>query len=388
MAQNSTKLPDKDQADSKADRSLLKLPLEYAAPQSELEHQICGIFSDVMRVSTIGVNDDFYDLGGDSLMGEQISMEILGVTGHVFPISMLFEAGTPKAIAAFLGDGSKNRADDQGTTIFVVHGRGGFSSPRREFMSAISSKVRLSMFEFPGIRGDQPHPLSIRETAKTYVRQIMETQPEGPIHLASFCAGGLIALDMADELAMLDRPLDRLVLIDPSIPKRVVRNDEARARLAINPDSLAAKTNFALRTGRLPGGHPFLSPLLNWIDLRIRAFAALPLVRSQNRRNGERYANQGLKDGPRAWLIASYRHADPKPFRGLAIILASNERADGFLDRRSIWEKLLPNRQVIVLAAGHHDVLNGASGEVASAMERGSLSQGLDPRVDRAVRGS
>ncbi len=373
MAHNSTFLPVNDEA-PKADRSLLKLPLEYAAPQSDLEHQICGIFSDVMRVSMIGVNDDFYDLGGDSLMGEQISMEILRVTGKVFPISTLFEAGTPKSIAMFLGDDRKDRVVDQTTTIFVVHGRGGFSSPRREFMSAISGKVRLLMFEFPGIRGDKPHPLSIRETAKAYVRQIIEIQPEGPINLASFCAGGLIALDMADELALLGRPLGRLALIDPSIPRRVIRHDEAHARMATNPESLTAKANYILRTGRLPGGHPFLSPLLNWVDLRIRAFAALPLVRSQNRRKGERYANQGLKDAPRAWLIASYRHAEPKPFAGLAIILASAERASGFLDRNSIWERLLPNRQVIVLAAGHHDVLNGASGEVASAMEHGLLS--------------
>lgn len=363
-------------ADQKADRSLLSMPAEFVAPISDLEAGVCQIFSDVMRVSPIGMDDDFYDLGGDSLMGEQISMEVLRTTGLEFPISMLFEAGTPRAIAAFLGAGAQRGDMIQKTTIFVVHGRGGYSSPRREFMAAISPNVRVSMFEFPGIRGDRPHPLSVRDTAKAYVDQIMEAQPEGPLHLASFCAGGLIALDMADQLASRGRPLDRIVLIDPSAPRRVVHQDKARRDLAANPGSLTAKATYILRTGRLPGGHAFLSPLLDWADLRVRALFALLTVRGFKRYKGDRHASQGLKNGPRAWLIASYRHAAPKPFSGQAIILASNERGNGFLDRNSIWESIVPNRQVVVLAASHHDVLNGSATEVASAMERALLSQG------------
>ncbi|HSF64302.1 MAG TPA: alpha/beta fold hydrolase, partial [Paracoccaceae bacterium] len=182
-------------------RDSLRLRTPYVVPASGLESQVADVFCRILGVTPVGACDDFYDLGGDSLLGEQISMELLAVTGRVFPISGLFEAGTPRAIAAVLSGAAPAAATPGRETFFIVHGRGGYTVPRPEFMAALTSGARVVMFELPGIRGDAPHPRTIRDVARAYVDRIEADLPQGPVRLAAFCTGGLIALEMAHLLA-------------------------------------------------------------------------------------------------------------------------------------------------------------------------------------------
>lgn len=366
-------------------RDSLRVPVPYEAPMPGREEQIADVFSRILGVTPVGANDDFYDLGGDSLLGEQISMEILAVTGQGFPISGLFEAGTPRAVAAVLsGDGSEADASSrERETLFVVHGKGGYTIPRPEFLAGLSPDVRLHMFELPGIRGDAPFPRSLQEVARAYVDEIDRVKPEGPVRLAAFCSGGLIALEMVGLLSERGRAPEALVLLDPGTPWPIPDRFAAETALRDKRLNLPAAWKLFGTVGRLPGNIAFLEPLFMRSRVR-RELRILQKVKDGHTapsRRDTRYGAMGLKPEPRAWLFASYRHAWPASVSTKAHILASRTRSPSFLETGGLWDHLLPNRTVHVIVEDHQNILSGASSEVSAAMETLLMGRTLSKEV-------
>ncbi len=212
---------------STMERASLGLPTPYVAPEGQLETLIAKIFAGVFGLDRVGADDDFFDIGGDSLVAETISMEILQQTGREFPMSLFLEYGSPRRIAASLPKSEPGKeaakapvaaAAKTRPPIFVVHGRRGYTMPHPKFLQALAEGQKLRMFELPGLRGGQSCD-RIEQIAQAYIDQLNAEYPDGPVLLASFCAGGLIALEMAARLAEQGRPVKHLVLIDPPIRK-------------------------------------------------------------------------------------------------------------------------------------------------------------------------
>ena len=86
-------------------------PTPYVAPDGKLETLVAKIFADVFGIDQVGANDDFFDIGGDSLVAETISMEILQRTGCEFQMSSLLDYGSPRRIAAALALSRAKRAE-------------------------------------------------------------------------------------------------------------------------------------------------------------------------------------------------------------------------------------------------------------------------------------
>lgn len=363
-------------------RESLRLRNFFVQPLPGNEAQIADVFSRIMGVTPVGADDDFYDLGGDSLLGEQISMEILRITGKVFPISDLFENGTPRAVAAHLSGATAGQepAAAARETFFIVHGRGGYTVLRPTFKAGMTSGARVVMLELPGIRGDAPFPRNVPEIARAYVDQIEREQPEGPVRLASFCMGGLIALEMAHLLEQRGRKLGGLVLLDPGIPRSLRSRHRAYSIGQANGSGLRARLILFGSTGRLSEDNPFLEPL--WLRARAIANMSSSLRKLIGMEKAGLYRNAGLKDWPRAWLTATYRHAWPSPSGIGAHILASEGRAKSFLKRDGVWEHLLPNRNVYVLVGKHYEI-GGESSHVAAALE--TLLLGGELSRDKAL---
>ena len=75
-------------------RSNLALSTPYIAPKDELETLIAKVFADVLTLDHVGIDDDFTELGGDSLLGETLSMQISERTGFDFELDSLAEHGS------------------------------------------------------------------------------------------------------------------------------------------------------------------------------------------------------------------------------------------------------------------------------------------------------
>ena len=109
-------------SNGKVDRAALPAPeraiqdssLEYVAPRDERERSIAAIWSEVLGVDRIGVQDDFFDLGGDSLMAGQVAVRLRRAFKVNLPLHHLFEAPTVEAVARALSTGPPRRNGAEG----------------------------------------------------------------------------------------------------------------------------------------------------------------------------------------------------------------------------------------------------------------------------------
>jgi thioesterase domain-containing protein/acyl carrier protein len=322
-------------------RESLALSTPYEAPSRGLETLVTEVFAQALGLESVGANDDFFDLGGDSLTAEVIGMNIAERTGCAFQLSTLVEHGSPRKIAALLGDLSQETVTTpvavQGRPpIFVVHGRQGFTLLKPTFRNALADGQKLFMFELPGIRGGRccDH---IEDIAANYVGQLVEKHPKGPVLLAAFCMGSVIALEMASQLSKIGRPVHQLALIDPSLPLT-----KSWLRVSLDPSHRIAKA----LVRRLPR---YLFPMSQvWLRCVPHFVHELRFRRSleKERREGmESYPELRLSLRAQAKLRAAYLRYKPKPFHGpVAILLSSRTRATSY-PNADIWAELIPERQ-------------------------------------------
>jgi SAM-dependent methyltransferase/acyl carrier protein len=78
--------------------------LEYVAPTNDLEREIAGIWATIIGVDRVGVTNNFFDLGGNSLMLEQVQIELEDALATDLPLTTLFQHSTVSALAAHVGD--------------------------------------------------------------------------------------------------------------------------------------------------------------------------------------------------------------------------------------------------------------------------------------------
>ncbi|MGH6824205.1 alpha/beta fold hydrolase [Methyloceanibacter sp.] len=356
-------------------RDSLALGTAYEAPAGEIEKSIAGAFAEVFELDLVGVNDEFFDIGGDSLRGEVLSGLISERTKRDFQISDLIEHTTPRQIARFLGGQSKPAGQTGRPPIFLVHGRLGYTLPKPEFRQAFAGGQELFVFELPGIRGGRAFDRT-EDIAAVYVAKLVEHYPQGPILIASFCVGALIALEMAAQLAAKGRPVAQLVLLDPSLPEsrpvNVKRELKKKAR----------------KKGREPSKLWVNAQLLFH---RIGAFAN-SMMRKNSSADLERFRERlllkeqrGRAKSPaesidaRARLQLALLQTRPQGFEGPVDLLASPER-----DPTEPWVRLMPHLRVHKVLQKHSDISTAVGARVMQSIFDAALAAPPPARPERA----
>jgi thioesterase domain-containing protein len=302
------------------------------------------------------VNDDFFDLGGDSLIAEILSMRIRELTGHEFKVSALVDHGSPRQIAALLRRllvevrSAPHAGEPLRPPIFVVHGRQGLTFPKPEFFRSLAEGQKLHIFELPGLHGGHCYH-RIEDIAGVYVAQLKEAHPKGPVLLAAFCAGGLIALEMAAQLAAMGRPICQLVLLDPPIRKGslgVGRIDDDKNRWTLLQRAKA----------RLELAFPafLMRPVL---VMRYRRFLARTSAADP------KWAGLPHSAEARAKLFMAFVYCRPRRYDGRVTILSSTARPRAFRAGFNLQD-LLPQVRIEPVTKIHRDIIGP---EAARAMQ-------------------
>ena len=329
----------------------------YARPmkfQRVTSRQFSQIFSPRFLASIASApTTHFFDLGGNSLIAEVFAMRVRERTGYDLSLSSLFENGSPRAIAEFLGapSGQIARTLKQGggrPSIFMVHGRSGISFPRPDFVQSLAAGQQLRMFELPGLRGGRCYD-SVEDIAAVYVAQLQDEYPRGPILLAAFCAGGLIALEMDAQFARLGRPIHHLVLLDPPMHAGSMGRGGAHT-LWLPP----RKWLEALLESVLPASLVRRQRELRYRGLIVGKMLVVPVQRA-------RWADFPFSTIPRAKLSAAYSVYRPKPYHG-AVTIFSSEEPDSAFQAGSKLANLLPRSRVELISQTHSDIDDPAVG--------------------------
>ncbi|HEX9454735.1 MAG TPA: phosphopantetheine-binding protein, partial [Candidatus Binatia bacterium] len=93
------------------DRSRAELAVAYAAPRSDAEELLAKIWAEVLAIELVGIDDNFFDLGGDSLAASRVISRVIQSFKLVLPVKALYDAPTVARMAQFVKHHA-DRADD------------------------------------------------------------------------------------------------------------------------------------------------------------------------------------------------------------------------------------------------------------------------------------
>ncbi|MFO0572463.1 MAG: thioesterase domain-containing protein [Polyangia bacterium] len=238
----------------------------YVPPRNDLEGAICGVWEKFLRIKLIGIHDNFFDLGGDSLLAVQLIAKLRATLGVELSPHSLLDTPTIAGLAESLARAkatapevkSKEAArelprclvqikdGDPAQAFYLVHPAGGHVYNYLALAHAMTAEHTIY-----GVQAEptdsQGRPMStIEEMAAHYTRELRRFQPQGPYLIGGASFGGALAYEMACQLVQAKQQVPVVVLIDTADPQDLTTGDLQDAevlsyllRLAVNiTDSL------------------------------------------------------------------------------------------------------------------------------------------------------
>lgn len=338
--------------------------------------QLTSIWERVLQKSPVGVDDNFFDLGGDSLLAVNLFFEIEQSFGREMPPVMIYQAPTIAALAAELERPSASRlpplvllkpGNDQ-PPIFIAHGLGGSVIDFYQLVKHIGSSQPIYGMQARGIDGvDEPFDC-IEDLAQFYLNAIREIQPHGPYYLVGYSLGGLVTLEMAQRLAQQGERTALLAMLE-SYPYSRFLSLEQRVRLVVRAAKHRAST-----LSRLP-----FRDALSYIMLpsKRRFYFARSVHANGNGRNELRNDGSISKTMQRARdtaYLALMRYR-PRRYAGEIKFVRAQTLTDFPDDPVAVWKDLTDKLEVATVPGDHLGIVSThfeALGSVLSRYVRGA----------------
>jgi acetoacetyl-CoA synthetase len=246
------------------------------------------IWERLLLQSSVGPNDNFFDLGGDSALAVQLFTAIADACGQQLPPVMIYHVPTIAAQAALLEQRSSSELSPlislksgSGTPVFIASGLGGGPAEFFQLVKYIYSPNPIFGLQPKGIEGFEEPCERIEEMAEFYLQAIHRIQPQGPYILAGYSLGGLVALEMARNLRAQGQKIPLLIMLD-SYPDIKFLPPTQRARLWLQrTKKQVARLGRPTRTDLPLGGLPSRDAISTFAPAfeRVRDSAYLALKR-------------------------------------------------------------------------------------------------------------
>jgi amino acid adenylation domain-containing protein len=196
-------------------------------PNDELERLLVDLWREVLGRDDIGVHDDFFELGGFSLLATRLFARVEERTGTRLPLSTLFESPTVASLAEAMRTGGWK---SQFTSLVAVQPKG--SAPPLFYVAPYTiSVLQFSYlagelgpdqpvygFEPQGLDGRLPAHETVEEMAAHYIAEMKVIQPTGPYTLAGHCSGAWVAFEMVRQLEAAGETLRTVIVVDRGPP--------------------------------------------------------------------------------------------------------------------------------------------------------------------------
>lgn len=181
---------------------------EFIPPRDQIELKLTMIFESLLSLSPIGIHDNFFDLGGDSLMAVDLLAEIERNFDNNIPISIFFQTNTVAGFAKILREQSKThpwsslvpiQPNGKKAPFFCVHADGSVLI-YKNLSQLLGPDQPFYGLQAQGLDGKHPPFDRIEKMAAHYIKEIQCVQPTGPYYLGAFSLGGIVLFEMAQQL--------------------------------------------------------------------------------------------------------------------------------------------------------------------------------------------
>ena len=352
------------------------------APRDPLEKMLAQVWSKVLGIGRVGVHDNFFDIGGHSLLAVRIVVEVEKFTGTRLPLATLLQAPTVGGLAEILR--RKNwtptwsslvpiRPGGSKPPLFLIHSHGGNVMEYYPLANELDLDQPVYALQARGLDGKIPQDISLEEMATTYLKEIRSFQPEGPYYLGGFCFGGVVALEAAHQLNAVGAEVATLLLIQSTHP------DAARFKPGLTLIEIAwhlARKRISLEAENIShrGSTYFVDQCRHVLG---RLWARIEMLRD---RVAHREKND-LTGMPMYYILealgsahlAAFEKYKPRPYAGKVVLFRARKQLKGLNSDEDLgWRKIFSGRYEIIEVPGHQQNLLAAPNVDTLAKEIGS----------------
>jgi len=374
------------------------VPTDFVAPRTDLERRLAQLWEQLLQ-RPVGVTDDFFAVGGHSLLAVMLVARIKAELGAEVPLSRLLQRPTIEALAVSLH--AKERAGDAAATavparpgrhlvtlqaggsrppLVMLPGIGGYAFMYRDFPRLFGADQPVLALQLVGMEADGSlGEHSIEEMAEIYEQEVLAAVPDGPLVLGGYSFGALPAFELARRLRRRGREVPLLVSLDgfaPGFPRLLPLPERALAHLreALSGDLAHKRAYLASRAARVRAA--VLRRLGRGAELAPDLPCAAPAMNQQMKELWVRHT--GARD--------RYHPNDQESFapEPCALLLVTPESTERWLatqmdDALLGWRSMVSGPITAMTVPGHHTVL-------LQSENQPRIVAAIAEQIDRLVR--
>jgi len=308
-----------------------------------LEDTLATIWAEVLGLEKVEIDDNFFDLGGESLLTIQLVERIEEAFEIRLPLIAIAQAPTIEQLAGLIQQSDQTESwaslvalqpGGSRLPLYLVHAIAGHVLYYRDLATLLGEDQPVYGLQQPG--WNQGHPLHTRveDMAAYYIRALQTLQPKGPYLLGGLSFGGLIAFEMAQQLHEQGEHVALLALLDTHSPTERLAN---RA-LGYKTYALAQRLDFHF------GNLWAINPKQRWVYLLERAslFRSRVWGRVREIEQINFHAMQSYK---------------PKPYPGPITFFRANRHRFELADPQASWGKFAAGGLEMHEIPGYHGSL-------------------------------
>ncbi len=199
-------------------------------PRDEVEQRLAQWWQELLGVEHVSIHQDFFDLGGHSLVALRLFTKIKNQFGQDLGLATLFEARTIEELANLIRKPQEQKAPvsvvgirtgGSKPALFLIHGVYGNVVKFQTLVQHLSPDQPVYGIQSQAFDKTGPALMRMEDLARHYLQGMRKHQPEGPYHFAGFSFGGIVAFEMARQLHAMGEHAGFVGLIDTWHPNRV-----------------------------------------------------------------------------------------------------------------------------------------------------------------------
>lgn len=204
----------------------LELDINFKAPTTKTEIYLKELWEDLLQLKNISINDNFFEIGGNSLFAIQMMIRIEKNTGKELPLVSVFDHSTIESLAELIDDADTTykfsplvaiKSSGKRPPVYLIHGDGlnviNFNGIARH----IHPDQPVYGLQPKGIDGKSEALETIEAIAQYYNQAIIQQNPIGPYAIVGYSFGGYVALEMVKQLKQMGRPVLMLGMFDTNV---------------------------------------------------------------------------------------------------------------------------------------------------------------------------
>lgn len=356
----------------------LRLPSEAlgepaASAGQPLQEQLLALWRRHLGIASIGPDDHFFELGGNSLLAAVLLQQVRALTGRALPLAAMLQAPTVRQLTCLIeADAPPPVASTlvrmrpgTGHPLFLVHGLSGTVMECWSLVESLRDPRPVCGLQAHGVDGERLPQDRVVDMAASYVEAIRQEQPHGPYAVCGFSFGGAVALEIARQLTRAGEEVQTLCLLDTQVHRPLPR------LVALWLRSLRA----ARKLVRLPAPQrrAYLAERV-WRVLRDTRGPSSQAVQRPAQWAAMSPAQQRVYDAMIEALMAYL----PGPYDGSPIVyVRSRVPLEGYFNPMPVWRRVArAGLRVVDMPGAHLDLVRAHARHVAAVIDQALAQSG------------